>query len=53
MLVDPRDDKEIADALRRLLTDAALRDRLVREASNLSVRTWDQYAAEVWDYLVE
>jgi glycosyltransferase involved in cell wall biosynthesis len=52
LLVDPRDDASIADALRDLLTDRALHARLKEEASNRPVRTWDDYAAELWDYLM-
>lgn len=53
LLVDPRRDRSLTDALRRLLTDRTLRDRLAAEASQLPRRTWDDYAAELWDYLVE
>jgi glycosyltransferase involved in cell wall biosynthesis len=53
ILVDPRRDDEVTDALRRLLSDEALRERLAGEASNLPLRTWDEYAAETWSYLVE
>ena len=53
LLVDPRRDQSLTDALRRLLTDRSLRDRLAIEASELPQRTWDDYAAELWDYLVE
>jgi glycosyltransferase involved in cell wall biosynthesis len=53
LLVDPRHDQSLTDALRRLLSDRPLRDRLAAEASQQSRRTWDDYAAELWDYLVE
>jgi glycosyltransferase involved in cell wall biosynthesis len=53
LLVDPRNDQDLADALRRLLLEEGLRDRLVKEASKLPVRTWNEYAAETWAYLVE
>jgi glycosyltransferase involved in cell wall biosynthesis len=52
LLVDPRDDRAIETALRSLLEDRELRERLAREAQNLPQRTWEQYAAETWDYLV-
>jgi glycosyltransferase involved in cell wall biosynthesis len=52
LLVDPRDDEQIVDAMERLLTDDALLDRLRCEARRRPVRTWDMYAAETWDRLV-
>jgi glycosyltransferase involved in cell wall biosynthesis len=52
LLVDPRDDHAIADALRSLLTDDGLHARLTREAAELPARTWESYANETWDYLV-
>lgn len=52
LLVDPRDVHDIADALRRLLTDEALRDQLAGDAGQVPRRSWDQYAAETWSYLV-
>ncbi len=52
VLVDPRDDDAILDAMRSLLTDdarlQALRDAIARRP----VRTWQMYAAELWDCLV-
>ncbi|WP_051515779.1 glycosyltransferase family 4 protein [Candidatus Blastococcus massiliensis] len=51
LLVDARDDHDIAAALRTLLTDDAERDRLAAEARNRPVRTWDDYARDVWDVL--
>jgi glycosyltransferase involved in cell wall biosynthesis len=52
LLVDPRDDHAIAQALKRLLTDDDLHAELTRQANARPRRTWDQYAAEAWDYLV-
>jgi len=52
LLVDPRDDTALTDALRELLVDRPLRDRLAAEAAGLPTRSWDEYAAETWDYLV-
>ncbi|NMR20866.1 glycosyltransferase family 1 protein [Cellulomonas fimi] len=52
LLVDPRDDHSIAVALDTLLTDDHVHARLAREAAERPVRTWDEYAAETWDYLV-
>jgi glycosyltransferase involved in cell wall biosynthesis len=53
ILVNPRDDRELTSALRRLLLDETLRDRLAKEAATLPTRTWDEYAAETWAYLTQ
>ncbi|MCC2308728.1 glycosyltransferase family 4 protein [Cellulomonas chengniuliangii] len=52
LTVDPRDDDAVTDAMRLLLTDATLRDRLRAEALARPQRTWDQYAEELWEALV-
>lgn len=51
LLVDPRNDASIVDALRTLLTDNAVDERLRNEARSRPTRTWDVYAAETWAYL--
>lgn len=51
LLVDPRDDDQVTEGLRRLVTDDALRERLKGEARNRPERTWDDYAADLWDFL--
>ena len=53
LLVDPRDDHALADAMRLLLTDAPTRERLIAETRSRPQRTWDDYARELWDYLVD
>lgn len=53
LLVDPRDDHSIADALRRVLTDAGLHERLAAETAAFRLRSWDEYAADLWRVLVE
>jgi glycosyltransferase involved in cell wall biosynthesis len=53
LLVDPNDDHDLRDALRTMLTDTDTYERLQREAVLHGVRTWDDYAAEVWAFLVE
>jgi glycosyltransferase involved in cell wall biosynthesis len=53
LLADPRNDRALTDALRRLLLDRPLRGRLAAEASRLALRTWDEYAAQAWTWLVE
>ena len=52
LLVDPRDDRSIADAMRTLLTEPSVHDRLVREARDRPASSWDDYARRVWDTLV-
>ncbi len=52
LLVDPRQDHQLTDALRQLLLDRPLRDRLAAEAATIPRRTWDDYATDTWDYLV-
>ncbi len=52
LLIDPRDDHSIADAMRRLLTDDELHAKLSDEAQRRPRRTWDEYAEETWQFLV-
>ncbi len=51
LFVDPRDDDDIAAAVRRLLTDDTLHAELSEQARARPTRTWDQYAEETWQYL--
>lgn len=53
LLVDPRDDHSIAEAMRRLLLDDDLLARLRNEAAARPTRTWAEYADDTWAYLVE
>lgn len=53
LTVDPHDDHAIAAAIRTLLFDDVVHDRLSAQALSRPVRTWDDYASEVWDLLVE
>lgn len=48
ILVDPRDDDAIRDAMRLLLTDDALVDSLKKEILTRPTRSWDNYADELW-----
>ncbi len=52
LLIDPRQDHQLSDALRQLLLDRSLRDRLAAQAATIPHRSWDDYAAETWAYLV-
>lgn len=53
LLVDPRSDDSITDAMRMLLTDDALTARLAAEAAARPVGSWDAYAAATWATLTE
>ena len=52
LLVDPRDDESVTNAMRRLLTDDDLLAALRTEALNRPRRTWQEYADDLWDELV-
>jgi glycosyltransferase involved in cell wall biosynthesis len=52
LLIDPRDDAALVDAMRRLLTDDILLATLRQQARARPSRTWEQYAADLWDHLV-
>ena len=51
LLVDPRDDHALTAAMRTLLIDDHELQRLSAQAAQRSIRTWDTYAAQVWDML--
>jgi glycosyltransferase involved in cell wall biosynthesis len=51
LLVDPRDDDDIAHALGRILRDDALHARLSAEALQRSKTTWVEYADALWNDL--
>jgi glycosyltransferase involved in cell wall biosynthesis len=48
LLVDPRDDDDIAAKLRIVLTDDAVHARLIAEAHARKNATWGDYAAALW-----
>jgi glycosyltransferase involved in cell wall biosynthesis len=52
LLVDPRSDASVTDAMRLLLTDDEKLGQLQREARLRPSRSWEQYAAELWSHLV-
>jgi glycosyltransferase involved in cell wall biosynthesis len=52
MLVDPEDVDQLSAAIRDLLTDDGLHARLVAEAAARPVRTWSNYADELWEVLL-
>ncbi len=51
--VDPRDDEQIVDGMRRLLTDDALLAELHRQIAGQTPKTWKDYADELWREAVE
>jgi glycosyltransferase involved in cell wall biosynthesis len=51
LLVDPRDDRSIVDAMRALLLDDDLLGGLADEAHRRPTRTWADYAEDVWRVL--
>lgn len=52
LLVDPRDDDSLVAALRTVVTDEAAYARLREQAAACPTRTWDEYAEELWTFLV-
>ena len=52
LVVDPRDVDAVETAMSRLLLDDRLLERLQTEASSRPARTWDDYAGELWSFLV-
>jgi glycosyltransferase involved in cell wall biosynthesis len=53
LLVDPRDDQALVEAMRQLLTDDDLLARLRHQTRTRPTRTWEHYATELWDHLVQ
>jgi glycosyltransferase involved in cell wall biosynthesis len=51
LVADPHDDRAIAEQMRRLLTDDDLVQELEEQARRRPVRTWDDYARELWTAL--
>jgi glycosyltransferase involved in cell wall biosynthesis len=52
LLVDPRDDDALVDAMRLLLDDEVELARLAAEAAGRQLGTWEAYADRLWDVLV-
>ena len=53
LLVDPRDDHSLVAALRTMLTDTTTYERLRAETARHVERSWDDYAEELWAFLVD
>ena len=52
VLVDPRDDDALVEAMRSLLTDDYRLEALRSQARSRPVTTWETYASRLWDVLV-
>ncbi|MCL3862720.1 glycosyltransferase [Actinotalea sp. K2] len=52
LLIDPRNDDELVAAMRSMLVDDALWTRLSSEARERPIRTWADYADELWEQLI-
>jgi glycosyltransferase involved in cell wall biosynthesis len=53
VLIDPRDDLALIDAMRELLTDDNRVEKLRAEILERPTRSWNDYARELWACLVE
>jgi glycosyltransferase involved in cell wall biosynthesis len=53
LMVDPRDDVQLTDAMRLLLTDEGRLAALRAEIPGRPSRSWDEYATSLWSFLVE
>jgi len=50
LVVSPRDDDGLADAIEQVVFDQETNARLRAEALNVPRRSWDDYAGELWSY---
>ena len=53
LTVDPRNIDDLEEQMRRLLTDDELLERLRKEASSRDFGSWDRYADDVWNFLID
>jgi glycosyltransferase involved in cell wall biosynthesis len=53
LLIDPRSDEELTDAMRLLLTDDGLLAELRAQTYGTIARSWDDYSGELWSKLIE
>ena len=51
LLVNPRDDLDLRNALRTMITDADLYRRLQAETAAFEGPSWDDYADRTWEFL--
>ena len=50
VLVDPRDDVDLARGIESAIFESAVRARLLGEAASRALKSWDDYAAELWEF---
>jgi glycosyltransferase involved in cell wall biosynthesis len=53
LLVDPRSDVAVTDALRRLVVDRGLRDQLRAQIDKRPRRLWEDYATDLWSFFMD
>lgn len=53
LMIDPRDDDALREAMRTLLTDAGRLSTLRDAARSAQAKTWDAYAAETLEYFTQ
>jgi glycosyltransferase involved in cell wall biosynthesis len=53
VMIDPHDDLALIEAMRRLLLDDAELGRLKDEIARRAIRTWQDYADDLWWALIE
>jgi glycosyltransferase involved in cell wall biosynthesis len=53
ILIDPRDDDALTEAMRSLLTDDGRLDTLRQQLHTRPTRTWEHYAHDLWHHLVQ
>ena len=53
IVVDPRDDDSVLLGIRSMLRDQELYDKLKAEAESYTVRPWDDYARDLWDFFTD
>jgi len=53
LLINPRDDESMIEAMRTMLCDEAGYQRLRAEAASVKLGSWDDYASKTWAFLVD
>ncbi len=51
--VDPRDDVALTNGMRAMMTEPGLLARLTAQIGDRPVRTWPDYAAQLWAFLIQ
>lgn len=53
LTADPRSMTSVADGMRELIMRPELRTRLATEIAERPTRSWDEYASDLWDVVVD